>query len=136
MLKSIETDAAMKLLYDISVEYKPETVKLQNAQGRVTASQITARMAIPPFDRSPYDGYAFRGADTIAASRENPAILRITEELPAGTAPKYEVTPGTAAKILTGAPIPKGADSTIKYELTESTVSEVSIFEQIGRAHV
>ena len=132
MLRSIETDAAMKLLYDIPVEYKPETVKLQNAQGRVTASKITAEMAIPPFDRSPYDGYAFRGADTADASRENPAILRITEELPAGTAPKYEVTPGTAAKILTGAPIPKGADSTIKYELTESTVSEVSIFEPVA----
>ena len=132
MLRSVETDAAMKMLFDIPVTNMHETVKLQNARGRVTSAKITAKMAIPPFDRSPYDGYAFRGADTVSATRDNPAVLRITEEIPAGTAPKYEVTSGTAAKILTGAPIPKGADSTIKYEITESSDGEVSIFEPVA----
>jgi molybdopterin molybdotransferase len=58
-------------------------------------------------------------------------VLKILEEIPAGTQPRYEITTGHAAKILTGAPIPTGADSTIKYESTEFTDREVRIFEQI-----
>ena len=65
------------------------------------------------------------------ASRDRPAVLRITEELPAGKAPTIELKPGYAAKILTGAPLPKGADATVKYELTEFTDEEVRIFEPI-----
>ena len=132
MLSCIETDVALKMLYDIPVEHRTETVGLGKALFRVSASTVVAQMAIPLFDKSPYDGYAFRGVDTAGASRENPVILKIVEELPAGTSPKKEITSGTAAKILTGAPIPNGADSTIKYELTGYTDSEVSIFEPVS----
>ena len=131
MLKNIQADKARDMLLALPVALSAETVPLAESYGRVLAADIAARIPAPPFDRSPYDGYAFRGADTADASRERPAVLRITEELPAGKAPTVEIAPGTAAKILTGAPLPKGADATIKYELTEFTAAEVRIFEPV-----
>jgi len=126
LLKNIEPTQAVELLCALDVAAETETVPLAGAFGRVSARQICARIPSPPFDRSPYDGYAFRGEDTLLASPESPVVLKITEEIPAGKAPRYAVGPGTAAKILTGAPIPEGADVTVKYEtvsFTEDTVT-------------
>jgi molybdopterin molybdotransferase len=86
----------------------------------VLAEDIHALFNVPPFDRSPFDGWALRGEDTSAASLDKPVKLRITEEIPAGGVPSLEVVQGTAAKILTGAPIPRGANATVKYEETSS----------------
>jgi molybdopterin molybdotransferase len=131
MLKNIKADDARDLLLALPVSLRTETVPLSASYGRVLAADITAPIPAPPFDRSPFDGYAFRGEDTKDATRSHPAVLTITEELPAGKAPTIDLRPGYAAKILTGAPIPKGADATIKYELTEFTADEVRIFEPI-----
>ena len=131
MLKNISADDACKMIFDQPAVHKTETVALGDALGRVLSADIIAEIPYPPFDRSPYDGFAFRGDDTISATRDDPAILRIIEELPAGKQPQFEIVPGCAAKILTGAPIPIGADSTIKYEATEFTDSEVRIFDPI-----
>lgn len=131
MLKNIEADQALHMLCDRPVTRQIEAVKLMDAQGRVLAADIKAVMSSPPFDRSPFDGYAFRGEDTAAATQEQPVILKITEEIPAGKASEFEVTSGFAAKILTGAPMPKGANATIKYEKTEYSQTEVRIFEQV-----
>jgi molybdopterin molybdotransferase len=132
LLKNIDADAACKLIYELPVARKTETAALCDAPGRVLSADVTARIPYPPFDRSPYDGFAFRGGDTLGASQDAPAVLKITEELPAGTQPRYDITQGYAAKILTGAPIPVGAESTIKYENTEFTDSEVRIFETVS----
>jgi molybdopterin molybdotransferase len=126
LLKNIEPSQATKLLCALDVQPETEIVSLADAFGRVSARRICACIPSPPFDRSPYDGYVFRGEDTAAASPEHPVVLTITEEIPAGTAPRFPVTPGTAAKILTGAPIPEGANVTVKYEtvtFTEDTVT-------------
>ena len=131
MLKSIDADVACRMIFDLPVIRKTETVALGDALDRVLSADVQARIPYPPFDRSPYDGFAFRGEDTRPASRDNPVVLKITEELPAGAQPQYDITPGHAAKILTGAPIPAGADSTIKYENTDFDKSEVRIFEPI-----
>lgn len=132
MLKGIKVDEAREILASIPVcAPETETVPLFKAQGRVLAESVEAKMNVPPFDRSPYDGYAVRGEDTACATREAPVVLRIIEELPAGTAPEKTVTAGTAAKILTGAPVPPGANAIIKYEDTEFTESEVRIFSPI-----
>ena len=96
------------MLCALPVMLETETVSLSDAYGRVIAADVKAVMMSPPFDRSPFDGYAFRGEDTAGASRERPVTLSITEEIPAGKASKVEIQPGYAAKILTGAPIPKG----------------------------
>ena len=96
--------------------------------GSILAEEITAAEDVPPFDRSPYDGYAFRAADTVGAGPESPVTLRVLEEIPAGSMWTREITSGTAAKILTGAPIPPGADAVVKYEETEFTDETVTIF--------
>lgn len=106
-----------------------EEVPLSRLSGRILAQDITARESIPPFDRSPYDGYAFRAADTAQASPETPVTLRILEEIPAGSVSHYPVTEGCAVKVLTGAPIPEGADAVTKFERTEFTSRTVTIFE-------
>lgn len=131
MLKNTDTDIAMNLLFEQRVNPGTETVSLSRALSRVVSQPISAKIPVPPFDRSPFDGYAFRGEDTIAASPNTPATLKIVEELPAGTSPKHEITAGLAAKILTGAPIPKGANATIKYEETEFSDDEVRIFDPV-----
>ena len=128
MQKDIHADLACALLLDAHANCAYETVAIQNALHRVAAEDVTATIPVPPFARSPFDGYAFRGADTQSATRENPAVLKVVEEIPAGVMPKVEILQGHAAKILTGAPIPQGADATIKYELTAFTDSEVRIF--------
>ena len=131
MLKNIDADAAMQMLYGLPVTLKTETIAVCGALSRVVSADVTAKIPVPPFDRSPFDGYAFRGEDTEFATRENPAVLKIVEEIPAGTQPKCEIKTGLAAKILTGAPIPKGADSTIKYEVTEVSGTELRIFKPV-----
>ena len=131
MRTNISADEACSMLYELPVTTKSETATLGEALGRVLSNDVRARIPYPPFDRSPYDGYAFRGLDTKMATKDNPVVLKITEEIPAGTYPEHEIKPGFAAKILTGGPIPKGADSTIKYEETEYTEAEVRIFKPI-----
>ena len=127
----ISADGAQEMLFLLPVSLKTETVSVLEACGRVLARDITAEIPVPPFDRSPYDGYAFRGQDTENATRETPAVLKITEEIPAGHAPAFEIKSGQAAKILTGAPIPAGANATIKYEDTGFSDTEVRIFERV-----
>lgn len=105
-----------------------EEVPLSRLSGRILAQNVTARESIPPFDRSPYDGYAFRSEDTAHASQEAPVTLRILEEIPAGSVSHCPVTEGCAVKVLTGAPIPQGADAVIKFERTEFTAETVTIF--------
>ena len=131
MLKNVEADVARGMLYDLPAVCESETVMVADALGRVVAEDVFAKIPVPPFDRSPFDGYAFRGEDTVGATRDDPVRLKITEVIPAGVVPKFDIKPGHAAKIMTGAPIPRGANATIKFELTEELDGEVRIFEQI-----
>lgn len=126
--QGISVEEARSLLLSIPVSPEGETVPVEHANGRVLARDMFAPEQIPPFARSPFDGYALRAEDTKSASRENPVTLSITEEIPAGKAPEFEIKPGFAAKILTGAPVPVGADTTIKYEETEFTTETVTLF--------
>ena len=95
-----------------------ETVPLDEAYGRVVAGDITAGMMIPHYDRSPYDGYALRSCDIRGAAPENPVTLTVVREIRPGDPAGRGLREGEAAKILTGAPIPEGADVTVKYEDT------------------
>lgn len=106
-----------------------EEIELFDAFGRVLAEDAVAAEAIPPFDRSPLDGYAVRSADTRLSSRESPAVLRVIDFIAAGHTSFKEIKAGEAARIMTGAPIPKGADCIIRFEDTVFTDKEVRIFE-------
>lgn len=114
----IPLETARQLFFDLLEVMPSETVPLGQAGGRVLAEDIYAVDDTPPFNRSPLDGYAFRAADTARATEENPCWLRILEEVPAGRWPGHPVSHGTATKILTGAPVPAGADAVIRFEET------------------
>ena len=105
-----------------------EKLPLADCAGRILAQALVAASDVPPFDRSPFDGYVLRAADSAAASQENPVTLRILEEIPASSVPRYPITGGTASKILTGAPIPEGADAVIPFEKTAFTEESVTLF--------
>lgn len=128
MLKNPDHKTAVELLLSVIKPVETERVALGESGGRVLAFELTAEENIPAFDRSPYDGYAFRASDSAAASRETPITLRVLEEIPAGSVPTMTVTEGTAAKVLTGAPIPPGADAVTMYEKTEFTKETVTLF--------
>lgn len=121
VLNNPEYTVARDLLLSMAGPPETETIPLTNCPGRILAEDLLAKENVPPFDRSAYDGYALRSKDTISASTGSPVMLKILEEIPAGTLPSRRITEGTAAKILTGAPIPEGADTVIPYEDTSYT---------------
>lgn len=126
-------EEAREIMLAVTEPVGTERVLLENSVGMVLAQDVTALENVPSFDRSPYDGYAFRAEDTAEASGSNPVTLRILEEVAAGEVPTKIVTKGTAVKILTGAPIPQGADTVIMYEKTMFTESEVTLTEPVRR---
>jgi molybdopterin molybdotransferase len=97
----------------------PVDVDRHHALGLVLAESVTAPEAVPPFANTAMDGYAVRAADTAGATAAAPARLRVVGELPAGRAPTVAVGPGEAIRIMTGAPMPDGADAIAIVELTE-----------------
>lgn len=131
MLKNADYIEARELLMSVVSAVDCERVPLSGSGGRILAEALTAKENIPPFDRSPYDGYALRSEDVSLASREAPVTLRILEEIPAGSVPTQALSSGTAAKILTGAPIPEGADAVVMFEKTEFTESTVTLFAPV-----
>ncbi len=92
----------------------PVSMPLAQALGRVTAVAVVSEEAVPPFDNSAMDGFAVRAADTATA----PVSLAVVATLAAGEAPSAEVGPGQAVRIMTGAPLPPGADAVIMVEQT------------------
>ena len=118
---------AMELLVSRVSPVGTEEVDLEKCAGRVLAEDITAGENVPSFDRSPYDGYAFLAADTEGASEEHPVTLRVLENIRAGQMPSQKVVPGTAIRLMTGAPVPDGADAVCKYEDTSFTDSTVTL---------
>lgn len=94
------------------------TVPLGEALGLATAAPLAATEPVPPFANTAMDGYAVRAGDTTGASAEAPVRLVVVDELPAGRAPSVPVGPGQAIRIMTGAPVPPGADAIVMVEHT------------------
>ncbi|HEY7033001.1 MAG TPA: gephyrin-like molybdotransferase Glp [Thermomicrobiales bacterium] len=94
-------------------------VPIVEALGLVLAEEIVAASPVPPFPNSAMDGYAVRASDTAGASVQGPLHLRVVGEAPAGYAPTRNVEPGTAVRIMTGAPVPDGADAVVRFEETD-----------------
>lgn len=100
---------------------------LDQALGLVTAETLISDQSIPPFANTGMDGYALRAADTTGASPEGPARLQVIGTLAAGQAPEQVVRPGQAIRIMTGAPIPDGADAVVMVELTRTDGPDVLV---------
>ncbi|OGQ00193.1 MAG: hypothetical protein A2Z51_05265 [Deltaproteobacteria bacterium RBG_19FT_COMBO_52_11] len=109
-----------------------ERLSILQAQGRVLAEDIFASRNIPPWDNSAMDGYAVRWQDIQGASQENPVTLKVLADLPAGRVYKGLVGTQEAVRIMTGAPIPQGADSVVQVEDTEKFKDRVKILAGPG----
>ncbi|MBW8350952.1 molybdopterin molybdotransferase MoeA [Bacillus sp. IITD106] len=113
----------VKEAIDYVMNYKKhgaiEIVSLDDCDGRFLAEPLVADHDVPPFDRSPYDGFALRSKDTKNASRENPLIFKVIDEIGAGQVSPYKVGHMEAIRIMTGAQIPDEADCVIMLELTK-----------------
>ncbi|MEE3849883.1 gephyrin-like molybdotransferase Glp [Gordonia sp. LSe1-13] len=105
----------------------PRTVPVVEALGSVMASDVVAPLGLPGFDNSAMDGYAVRSAETHSATAESPIALPVAEDIPAGRTDHLTLAPGTAARIMTGAPMPTGADAVVPVEMTDGGVDEVRI---------
>ncbi|PIP06133.1 MAG: hypothetical protein COX51_09545, partial [Syntrophobacteraceae bacterium CG23_combo_of_CG06-09_8_20_14_all_50_8] len=107
-----------------------EKINILNALGRVISEDITAGRNIPPKDNSAMDGYALCCQDTVGASVKNPVLLEVIEDIPAGAVPQRNIAIGQAARIMTGAPIPEGADAVMRMEDTEKEGNRVKIMAE------
>jgi len=104
----------------------PTTVAVADARGLVLAEPVTAPEQLPSFDNSAMDGYAVRAVDIARASPEAPVRLPVAADIPAGF-PGGELAPGTAHRIMTGAPLPRGADAVVEVEATDAGTDVVAI---------
>lgn len=105
-----------------------EKVSIRDAEGRILAEDVVAAADQPPFPRSPLDGYAMKAADLENASKEKPAVLEVIGKIFAGYVFEGCVESGQAVRLMTGAPIPEGADTVVRQEDTEENEGKVSIF--------
>jgi molybdopterin molybdotransferase len=106
MKMMIELEEALELVLNRLQPIETESVSIEHAYKRVLAMDVTSPIAMPPFERSPLDGYAYRA--TVDDSQ--PLQLNVVSEIPAGVLSKRVIASGEAAKIFTGAPIPPGAN--------------------------
>ncbi|MDQ6959807.1 MAG: molybdopterin molybdotransferase MoeA [Mariprofundaceae bacterium] len=95
-----------------------ESVPIERAMGRVLAEDVVSNRNHPPYDVSAMDGYAIRFADAKGATKDSPVTLKVIDDIRAGSAPKCPVCAGEASMIMTGAPVPEGADAVIRVEDT------------------
>lgn len=103
-------------------EIKPlgiENVSLLEAVGRVSAENLVSDCDIAPFDHAAMDGFAVRREDLCNASPENPVICKVIAEVPAGSVYSGLINKGEVVRIMTGAPVPEGADAVVKYEIVD-----------------
>lgn len=119
-LSGVTVEQALEAILAEFAPLEAVAVPLPEALGLVLAEDVAADIHIPPFDNSSMDGFAVRSGDTAASSDDAPARLRVVGFLPAGGAPGPDdrVEPGTAFRIMTGAPIPPGADAVVRFEDT------------------
>lgn len=115
MRKMIPLDDALAVVLSSASPLSSTSIGLDRAHNRIIAEAVVADRPYPPFDRSAMDGFAVRWADL----RSIPANLRVVGDIPAGVWPTFEVSVGTAARIMTGAPVPRGADVVVMVEYTE-----------------
>jgi molybdopterin molybdotransferase len=128
MLSVSEAEAIiLNLVQPLDQKQDTEVVNLLAASSRILASPVTSRMDFPHWDNSAMDGYAVRYEDVKNCSAENPAVLDIVEEIPAGYKPQSMIQKGQAARILTGAVMPEGADTVVMQELTRREDNRVLI---------
>jgi molybdopterin molybdotransferase len=135
-LISVE-QALEKILEHIQV-LKAEESPILGCLGQVLAEDVCSEINIPPLDNSAMDGYAVRAADTKGASPKSPRILRVIDTVIAGSISHAKLGTGTAVRIMTGAPVPSGADAIVRFEDTDqerrgADAPEVGILAEVRK---
>jgi molybdopterin molybdotransferase len=127
----LSVEQALERILEAFQPLEPERVPILDGLGRVLAEDVYADADIPPYANSSMDGYAVLAGDTSGASREAPVRLKIVGELAAGYVTETAVAPGTVIRIMTGAPIPSGADAVVRVEDTAVEGEKVAVFVEV-----
>ena len=117
----ITVEQALDKILSYATVLEEEESPILDSLGQVLAEDICSGIDVPPLDNSAMDGYAVRSEDTGGASEQSPRLLRVIDTVPAGSISRREVETGTAIRIMTGAPVPGGADSVVMFEDTDET---------------
>ena len=131
MKKFIALEEALEILNKNTKALKSEVVSIKDSLKRVLYGDVKSKINNPPFNKSVFDGYAFKSEDSKGTSKENPIELKIVEEIFAGDFSEREIKSGETVRIMTGAPIPLGADCVLKQEETERHGDLVKIFKEM-----
>jgi len=118
-------EALEKILSYVDV-LEPEEKPILDSIGQVLAEDVYSDIDVPPLDNSAMDGYAVQSASTTGASESNPTLFKVIGEVAAGSISDKTVEPGTAIRIMTGAPIPDGADTVVQFENTDEAIRSSS----------
>ena len=111
-------EEALHLILEHAPVLEFQSVPLEESEGRVLAEELFARFELPPFDNSAMDGFAVNAADIEGASQDRPVKIKTLDVVRAGSQSRFPLQPGQAIKIMTGAPIPEGADAVVMKEFT------------------
>ncbi|AMN36303.1 molybdopterin molybdotransferase MoeA [Clostridium perfringens] len=131
MKKFIALEEALEILNKNTKALKSEVVSIKDSLKRVLYGDVKSKINNPPFNKSVFDGYAFKSEDSKGTSKGNPVELKIVDEIFAGDFSEIEIKSGEAIRIMTGAPIPVGADCVLKQEETERHGDLVKIFKEM-----
>ncbi len=131
MKKFIALEEALEILNKNTKALKSEVVSIKDSLKRVLYGDVKSKINNPPFNKSVFDGYAFKSENSKGTSKENPIELKIVDEIFAGDFSEREIKSGEAVRIMTGAPIPLGADCVLKQEETERHGDLVKIFKEM-----
>jgi molybdopterin molybdotransferase len=133
----ISVDQALEKALEHVAILEAEAGPILSCLGQVLAEDIFSTINIPPLDNSAMDGYAVRSADTRGASPKSPRVLRVIDTVAAGAVARSRVEAGTAVRIMTGAPIPDGADGVVRFEDTDEserpgTPAEIGVLIEVA----
>jgi len=137
----ISVEEALEKILGYAEVLESEEKPILDCLGQVLAEDIYSTIDIPPLDNSAMDGFAVRAEDTHGASESSPRYLAVIAELAAGSLPVEEVRAGTAIRIMTGAPLPQGADAVVQFEHTDEVarrasggnLSQIGILRQVEK---
>src|ERR1700674_5670498 len=120
-------DQALQIVLENVAPLGIERVSIMAALGRILAEEVHSPRDIPGFDNSAMDGYAVRAQDVASASESKPTRLRVIETIAAGAMPSRPIGVGECSRIMTGAPLPAGADAIVPVERTRGVASDMEV---------
>jgi molybdopterin molybdotransferase len=126
-----DVNDVVALIRERVVALKPESVGLENAAGRVLSVDVVATVPVPHFDRAAFDGYALCSRDTGGPGATNPVFLRIVGDARPGQSAQCGVQSGEAIRILTGSPMPEGADAVLPFEFANEEHGVLVVLEAV-----